>query len=69
MVVGVACSSTNNRNEGALSIKGSGCLSQVLNADEANLSRINCLIKGKFWIVGAQGRTGLSNGGSVLRGQ
>ena len=49
-------------------ISGSFCLSQMLKADEANVSSKYCFSLGKFSWVGGQGRTGFPEGGSYLVG-
>ena len=50
-------------------MRGSVCCSQQLKALALYLSKIHCFKCGRFSTVGAQGRTGLSVGGSDLVGQ
>ena len=68
IAVGLAAGSTYSRRGSLPLMRGRLCLSQTLNAEDENLSRMNCFKVGRFSSVGLQGMVGLSVGGNVLLG-
>ena len=66
---GEASWSTKSRRGGAPSIKGSGCLSQQLKADDAYRLSMYSLIWGRVSAVGGQGNFGGQFDGSSQAGQ